>query len=422
MLPRMMRIRQRFDAPRLDDAPGAIARGVRALDLAGRVRPGASVAVGCSSRGIAGYPRLVRATLDALRELGLEPFLFPAMGSHGAASAEGQVAVLSRLGVDAEAMGAPVRSSMDVVHIDTTADGIPVLIDKHAAEADHLVLVNRVKSHTDFSHSFESGLLKMLAIGLGKQEGAALLHREAVTRGLPAVISQVAERTLATGKLLFAVGVVENARAETAELAVLPPERLFEGEAELLCRAKALAARLPFQAIDLLVIDEIGKDVSGMGFDPKVVGRPLPAGDEGDASYPRVKRIAVRDLTDATKGHAAGIGFVDFTTRRLVEKIDYVALYTNALAASAPEDARIPMALEDDREMIAVALGTIGPVASDEARVVRIRNTLALGELEVSEAFRPEVEQSDDLQLCAAAQPMFSEEGALRPLPARDVA
>ncbi len=227
---------------------------------------------------------------------------------------------------------------------------------------------------------------------------------------------------LATGKLLFAVGVVENARAETAELAVLPPERLFEGEAELLCRAKALAARLPFQAIDLLVIDEIGKDVSGMGFDPKVVGRPLPAEDEGDASYPRVKRIAVRDLTDATKGHAAGIGFVDFTTRRLVEKIDYAALYTNALAASAPEDARIPMALEDDREMIAAALGTIGPVAPDEARVVRIRNTLALGELEVSEAFRPEVERRDDLQLCAAAQPMFSEEGALRPLPARDVA
>jgi hypothetical protein len=422
VLPRMMRIRQRFDAPRLDDAPGAIARGVRALDLAGRVRPGASVAVGCSSRGIAGYPRLVRATLDALRELGLEPFLFPAMGSHGAARAEGQVAVLSRLGVDAEAMGAPVRSSMDVVHIDTTADGIPVLIDKHAAEADHLVLVNRVKSHTDFSHSFESGLLKMLAIGLGKREGAALLHREAVTRGLPAVISQVAERTLATGKLLFAVGVVENARAETAELAVLPPERLVEGEVALLRRAKALAPRLPFEEIDLLVIDEIGKDVSGAGFDPKVVGRPLPDGDDPEAHRPRVMRIAVRDLTVATAGHAAGIGYVDFTTRRLVEKIDYAALYTNALTACVPEDARIPMTLDDDREMIATALGTIGPVPPEEARVVRICNTLALGELEVSEAYRPEVGQRDDLELCAAPQPMFSPEGALRPLPSRDSA
>jgi hypothetical protein len=416
----MMRIRQRFDAPRLDDAAGAIARGVRALGLASRVTPGASVALGCSSRGIAGYAGLLRASVDALRELGLEPFLVPAMGSHGAASAEGQVEVLAHLGVDAQALGVQIRSSMEVVQIDTSADGIPVLIDKHAAEADHLVLLNRVKQHTDFTHHFESGLLKMLAIGLGKRQGAELLHREAVARGLPEVIAQVAERVLATGKLLFGVGVVENARAETAELAVLPPERLFEGEAALLRRAKTLAARLPFQAIDLLVIDEIGKDVSGAGFDPKVAGRPLPDGDEGDASYPCVKRIAVRDLTAATRGHAAGIGFSDFTTRRLVEKIDYAALYTNALAASAPEDARIPMALEDDREMIAVALGTIGPVAPERARVVRIRNTLALGELEVSEAFRPEVEQRDDLELCAAPQAMFSEEGGLRPLPARD--
>lgn len=416
MLPRMMRIRQRFAAARLDDVAGAVARGVRALELEGRVVPGSRVAVGCSSRGIANYPAIVRATVDALRELGADPFLIPAMGSHGAATAEGQVAVLSRLGIDPATVGAPIRSSMEVVQIDTTADGLPVLVDEYAAEADHLVLVNRVKPHSDFTHEFESGLLKMLAIGLGKQRGAELCHREMVARGYPAVISQVAERILATGKLLFGVGVVENAYAETAEIAVLPPEGLAAAEAALLRRAKELAATLPFEAIDLLVIDEIGKDVSGAGFDPKVVGRPSVGESSGG---PRVKRLAVRDLTEATKGHAAGIGFADFTTRRLVEKIDHAALYTNALTASAPEEARIPLTLESDREMIDAALGTIGSVSPERARVVRIRNTLALGEIEVSEAYQPELAGRPELEVIEAPRPMFGADGELPPLPAR---
>jgi hypothetical protein len=411
----MLRIRQRLDAPRLDDVAGAVARGVKALALEGRVAPGARVAVGCSSRGIANYSRIVRATVDALRGLGAEPFLIPAMGSHGAATAEGQVAVLSRSGIDAATVGAPIRSSMEVVQIDTTADGLAVLVDEHAARADHVVLVNRIKSHTDFTYTFESGLLKMLAIGLGKRRGAELYHREMVEKGYPGVISQVAERILATGKLLFGVGVVENAYAETAEIAVLPPEGLAEAEAALLRRAKALAATLPFEAIDLLVLDEIGKDVSGAGFDPKVVGRP-PI--EGASSGPRVTRLAVRDLTEATKGHAAGIGYTDFTTRRLVDKIDYAALYTNALTASAPEDARIPLTLASDREMIDAALGTIGPVPPESARVVRIRNTLALGEIEVSEAYQPELVDRPTLEVVEAPRPMFGPDGELPPLPA----
>ncbi|MDH3520095.1 MAG: DUF362 domain-containing protein [Myxococcales bacterium] len=416
MLPRMMRIGQRFAAPRLDDVAGAVARGVQALALEGRVAAGASVAVGCSSRGIANYPVLVRATVDALRRLGADPFLVPAMGSHGAASAEGQVAVLARLGVDPATAGAPVRASMDVVQIGTSADGIPVLIDKFAAEADHLVLVNRVKSHTDFTHEFESGLLKMLAIGLGKQRGAELCHREMMVRGYPRVISQVAERILATGKLLFGVGVVENAYAQTAEIGVLAPEGLAEAEAALLRRAKALAATLPVGEIDLLVIDEIGKDVSGAGFDPKVAGRP----EVGEpSSGPRVKRLAVRDLSEATHGHAAGIGYADFTTRRLVEKIDRVALYTNALTASAPEEARIPLTLESDLEMIVTALGTIGPVSPERARVVRIRNTLVLDEIEVSEAYQAELASRPELEMREAPRPMFGADGALPPLPAR---
>jgi hypothetical protein len=412
----MMRIRQRFDAPRLDDVAGAVARGVRALGLEGRIAPGARVAVGCSSRGIANYPAIVRATVAALRGLGAEPFLIPAMGSHGAATAEGQTAVLSRLGIDLDTVGAPVRSSMEVVQLDTTADGLPVLVDANAARADHLVLVNRIKSHTDFTHAVESGLLKMLAIGLGKQRGAELCHREMVAKGYPSVISQVAERMLATGKLLFGVGVVENAYSETAEIAVLPPEGLAEAEAALLRRAKALAATLPFEAIDLLVLDEIGKDVSGAGFDPKVVGRP-PI--DGASNGPRVTRLAVRDLTEATKGHAAGIGFVDFTTRRLVDKIDRAALYANALTASAPEDARIPLTLASDREMIDAALRTIGPVPPERARVVRIRNTLALGEIEVSEAYRSELAGRPALELIEGPRPMFGPDGALPPLPAR---
>jgi hypothetical protein len=412
----MMRIRQRFAAPRLDDVAGAVARGVQALGLEGRVAPGARVAVGCSSRGIANYPAIVRATVAALRGLGAEPFLVPAMGSHGAASAEGQAAVLSRLGVDPDTVGAPIRSSMEVVQIDTTADGLPVLVDAYAAQADHLVLVNRIKSHTDFTHAVESGLLKMLAVGLGKQRGAELCHREMVAKGYASVISQVAERILATGRLLFGVGVVENAYSETAEIAVLPPEGLVEAEAALLRRAKALAASLPFEAIDLLILDEIGKDVSGAGFDPKVVGRP-PI--DGASSGPSVTRLAVRDLTEATQGHAAGIGYTDFTTCRLVEKIDRAALYTNALTASAPEDARIPLTLASDREMIDAALGTIGPVPPERARVVRIRNTLALGEIEASEAYQLELAGRPEIEVLEEPRPMFGPDGELPPLPAR---
>jgi hypothetical protein len=411
----MMRIRQHFAAPRLDDVEDAVVRGVAALAFESRVASGARVAVGCSSRGIANYPAIVRATVEALRALGADPFLIPAMGSHGAATAEGQAAVLSRLGVDPATVGAPIRSSMQVEQIGTTEDGIPVLVDAYAAQADHLVLVNRIKAHTDFTHTFESGLLKMLAIGLGKQRGAELCHREMVARGYRSVISQVAERILATGKLLFGVGVVENAYAETAEIAVLPPEGLAEAEAALLQRAKALAARLPIEEIDLLVIDEIGKDVSGAGFDPKVVGRP-PV--DGCSVGPRVNRLAVRDLTEATKGHAAGIGFADFTTRRLVEKIDRAALYTNALTASAPEDARIPLTLESDREMIDAALSTIGPVPPERARVVRIRNTLALAEIEASEAYESELAGRPELEVIEAPRPMFGPDGALAPLPA----
>ena len=412
-LPSMLRVRQRFDAPQLDDPPGVLRRGVEALDLGARISPGNSVAVGCSSRGIAGYPALVRATVEALRGLGLEPFLVPAMGSHGAASAEGQVAVLARLGIDESSAGAPIRSSMDVVQIDTTEDGIPVLLDKYAAEADYIALVNRVKSHTDFTHSFESGLLKMLAIGLGKQEGAERYHREITASSYPAVISRVAERILATGRFLFGVGVVENARAETAELAVLDAEHLVEGESALLRRYKTLAARLPFEQIDLLVIDEIGKDISGAGFDPKVAVRADAAAGSADSPAGGVKRIAVRDLTARTAGHAAGIGFADFTTRRLVAKIDYAALYANALTACVPEDARIPMTFENDRDMIEAALATIGPTPAERARVVRIRNTLALEEVEVSEAFSGELDTRPDLEALEAPRPMFGSDGTL---------
>ncbi|HEY5657670.1 MAG TPA: lactate racemase domain-containing protein [Myxococcota bacterium] len=416
MLPRMMRIRQRFAAPRLDDVAGAVARGVRALALGGRVGPGSRIAVGCSSRGIANYAAIVRATVGALRQRGAEPFLVPAMGSHGAASAEGQGAVLARLGVDPGAVGAPLRSSMEVVQLGTSAGGIPVFVDRYAAEADGIVLVNRIKSHTDFTHAFESGLLKMLAVGLGKQRGAEVCHREMLAKGYGPVIAEVAERILESGKLLFGVAVVENAYAETAELAVLPPEGLAAAEAKLLRRAKALAATLPFDAIDLLVIDEIGKDISGAGFDPKIAGRPCV----GEVRVgPRVKRLAVRDLSEATQGHATGIGFADFTTRRLVEKIDRDALYTNALTASAPEEARIPLTLEDDAEMIEAALRTIGPVAPEHARVVRIRNTLALGEIEASEAYRPELAAHPELEMIEAPRPMFGADGALPPLPAR---
>jgi hypothetical protein len=414
--PDMIRIRQQFSTQAVTDIASEVDSQFKELDLTNRALRGASVAVGCSSRGIANYNTIVRATVDCLSKAGLEPFLFPAMGSHGAATAEGQKRVLEAYGITESFIGAPIRSSLDTVQIGETEDHVPVFVDKIASEADYLVLINRIKPHTDFEHEFESGLLKMMAIGLGKERGASIYHRAIMTYGYPRVILSVARQVLDTGKMICGVGIVENGFAQTARIRVLGADEIITQEKVLLEEARRLAPALPFEDVDVLVIDEMGKDISGSGFDTKVVGRVLMPLLTKEPETPRVKRIVVCDLTRNSQGNADGIGIADFVTRNLVDKIDFDALHVNALAGGEPERAKIPMTLKDLRTAIQSAIESVGLIPVNELKLIRIKNTLKLDVIEVSSAYHEEIAERTDLEVLSDARPMrFDRDGNLPP-------
>ena len=339
------------------------------------------------------------------------------MGTHGAATAEGQKRVLEGYGISEQEMGVPIRSSLEVQEIGETADDIRVIIDKHAFEANHIVLINRIKWHSDFEYEIESGLMKLMAIGLGKLKGANTYHQAMFRYGYPRVILDVARHVLGTGRILFGVGVVENGYGQTAEISVLRPEAIEEREKELQKKAKRMQARLPFEDIDVLIIDEIGKDIAGPGMDAKVVGRIYIPFLSKEPESPRIKRIVACALTDRTAGNASGVGMADYVTRRLVDKMDMETSYINAITGLNPERARIPPIFENDRNAIAVALATVGTIPREGApRVMRIKNTRDLGEVEVSEAYREEIEKRDDLKIVREARPMgFDKNGNLEP-------
>lgn len=413
--PDMITVRQHFESTPPVDIAHEVGQQVEALSLTSKVKHGATVAVGCSSRGIAHYDEIVKATVNALKNLGLEPFLIPAMGSHGAATAEGQQKVLALSGITEERMGAPVRSSLAVVEIGQTPQGVPVLVDRLAWQADHMVLVNRIKPHTEFSFDIESGVLKMMAIGLGKEKGATLYHKAFMSYGHGPMILSIADMILSSGRVLFGVGVVENGYSETAAVSVMPPETMITQEKSLLKQAYRLAPALPFDAVDVLIIDEMGKDISGCGFDAKVVGRigmPLVS---PEPPRPRVKRIVVCDLTTATGGNADGVGCADFITKRLADKIDFKALYVNAIAGSEPEHARIPMQMANDREAVQAAMGSIGLTPFEDQKVIRIKNTLQLQTAAVSQAFQPALNKRSDLAAVGPPTSMsFDADGNLK--------
>jgi hypothetical protein len=408
----MLRVKQRFEGPRVEDIPGAVHATIGILRLQDRVRPGQTVAVTAGSRGIANIARITRAVVDELRGLGLAPFIVPTMGSHGEATAEGQRKVLEHYGITEAGMGCPIRSSMEVVRIGEVK-GIPVFCDRHAWEADHIAVVARIKAHTDFTGEIESGLFKMMAIGLGKRQGAEHYHRAGQAHSYAEIFPRVGNLVLQTARILFGLGIVENGYEETARVQGLLPRDFAEGEKALLREAKAWMARLPFDTLDLLIVDEMGKNISGSGMDTNVVGRPFV---QKALDRPRIRRIFVRDLTPESEGNAVGIGMADLTTRRLVSKIDTRAMYVNAITSGAPEGARIPMAFETDREAIQVALGMIGLTPPEAGRIVRIKNTLHLAELDVSDVLVPEVKANDRLTAVSDPTPMaFDEAGNLHP-------
>jgi hypothetical protein len=390
--PGILRVRQQFERPRLEDVPAAVRSALEQLDLGRTIRPGQTVALTAGSRGIANIPLVLRNVVEFLRRLGAQPFVIPAMGSHGGGTAEGQRHILESYGITEAAVGAPVRASMEVVSLGTTAEGWPVMLDRHASEADHIGVVARVKPHTAYHGPIESGLLKMMMIGLGKHAGALAYHRLLLDHPYDQVVRSVGRTLRARAAIAFGLALVENAYEETAHVAGVAPPDFEPCEEELLRLARRLLGRLPLRQADLLIVDEIGKDVSGSGMDTNVVGRkrafripPPGSAPLSDEDQPHMRHIFVRGLTEKTHGNAAGIGTADFTTTRLIKEMNYRDTVINCLTAGYPEGANLPVYFDTDREAIDAALAILGTRTAGEARILRIRNTLCLEELEMSE-------------------------------------
>ncbi len=413
--PKMIRVRQHFERPRVEDVPAAVRNELERLNLERTIRPGQSVALTAGSRGIANIPVILRGVADFLKQLGARPFLVPTMGSHGGGTAEGQREVLESYGITEAFVGAPIRASMEVVSLGDTSEGFPVVMDRHAAEADHIAVIGRVKPHTGYHGPIERGLLKMMMIGLGKHAGALAYHRILLEYPYDQVVRSVGRVVRDRAPIAFGLAIVENAYDETARIAGVPTADFEPREEELLVLAKRWLAKLPLSKADLVIIDEIGKDISGSGMDTNVVGRKRAfRNDQGVKGQPEMMRIFVRGLSERTHGNAAGIGLADFTTSRLVKGMNYRATTINCLTAGYPEGANIPVYFDTDREVIDAALAIIGTRLPEEARIQRIRNTLLIEEVEISEPCLNDPSRATEFSVLGPAQPLvFDSDGNL---------
>jgi hypothetical protein len=393
-IPEMIQVVQTFDRPRIADIEGELARKLASSGVLGQVKPGQKIAITAGSRGIACLPRILKAISSEIKRAGGEPFLFPAMGSHGGATAEGQRDMLVGMGITEESVGAPIRSTMETVEIGRSDNGLPVHLDAYAHQADGIVVVNRIKPHVAFRGTCESGLMKMIVIGMGKQKGADICHDLGVGKMAENILS-MGRMILAKANIICGVGILENAYHETAGLEVLGREEIPLREPLLLEEAWRLYPRIYFDRLDVLIIDEIGKDISGTGFDTNVVGRyhtPYVSGG------PSITRIAVLDITRRSHGNANGLGIVDFTTRRAFEKFSFEKTYPNSLTSTVPISVKIPMVLKNDRQAIQAAIKTCNILDKTAVRLARIKNTVTLEEIAVSENLLPEVDANRNLK------------------------
>ena len=381
-IPRVAGVSQKFDRPRMDDCGGALKQILNTSGVLESVFPKMEIAIAVGSRGISNQPVLVKLIAEALREKGARPFLVPAMGSHGGATADGQKKMLEDLGFGGDKIGVRIRSSMETVRVGTSENGLPVHVDKNAHEADGIVIINRIKPHTSFRGPYESGLMKMIAIGLGKQKGAEICHElgiERIAENFPAIARVAIEKE----NILFAIGLLENAYHETCRIELLRKEEIETEEPKLQEEAKRLLPKLHFTDIDVLVIDEIGKNISGTGFDTNVVGRYHTPGCSGG---PNVTRLVILNVTDETHGNANGLGIADFTTRRIFDQFSFENTYPNALTSTVLPSVKIPMVLETDLLAIKAAIKTCNILDKRNVRLIRIKNTNEIERIEVSES------------------------------------
>jgi len=407
-LPKLTRVRQAFDTTRLDDAAGAVTAGLESLGLERKIKPGARIAITAGSRGIQNLVKMTRAAVDTVKALGGRPFIVPAMGSHGGATDDGQKSLLADLGISEATMGCPVLSSVAVEEIGHTPAGVPVYLDKNALHADGIIAINRVKLHTIFRGDVESGLCKILAVGLGKHKGAQQIHRI----GVAPILVETARVILDKAPVLAGVAVLENSRDETMEIHVVPPEQFEATDTALLKRAWQVFPRVPFDPLDALIVDEMGKNISGTGMDTNVIGIGGRMGGKMTMGTPAVATVVVLGLTLEAHGNATGIGLADLTTRRLVDSIDYKSTYTNVITTRLWAGGRLPLIMDTDREAIELA---VGDTPADQLRVVRIKNTLHLEELEISEALLPDARKIGLTILGEAREVEFDAAGRIRP-------
>jgi Lactate racemase N-terminal domain len=425
-IPRMFEVTQNFPPSKKLDIPALVAAQFTKSGVLRQVKPGMRIAVGAGSRGINNLSTIVKAALDALAGAGAKPFIIPAMGSHGGATPVGQTHVLAGYGVTEKSMGVPIDARMEVRKIGEAFDGRDVVFSAAALDADAVVAVNRIKPHTDFHGPMGSGIQKMLAIGFGKQVGANLAHQAAVHEGYLEAFREYARVALEKVPVLCGVAIVEDQHHQTAEIEVLPHDEIVSGEARLIARATELLPRLPLDEIDLLIVDEMGKEISGTGMDTNVIGREIHGysaslREQGHAPANGhsvlIHRILVCSLTETSKGNGTGLGLADFATRRLVNALDLKTTYMNALTSLGVNTPKIPIYFDTDREAVERAMATLASRHPERLRVVRIANTLRLGKMLVSEGCAEPLKSRPGVMLAEKAEEMkFDSEGNLLPL------
>ena len=407
-LPMMVEVRQRINQSRLDDPISETRKELRNKKIDLKIKKDQRIAITAGSRGIANISAILRTVAEEVKAVGGEPFIVPAMGSHGEATPQGQVRVLNDLGITVDSVGCPIISSMEVDQIGNI-EGTQIYVDRNALRADGIIVVGRVKPHTDFKGDIESGLMKMMAIGLGKQKGAEMIHHN-LFDGYHNLLPAAAKLIMDKCNILLGIAIIENAHHETSKIVALDSCEIEAEEPKLLSEAKRLLARLPFKEIDLLIVEEIGKNISGVGMDTNVTGRFWMPG-ESDPTAPKINKIVVLDLTPETEGNALGIGLADLTTLRLIDKIDYNSTFVNCLTQGTCETGKTPIWLPNDRDAINAALRLCGPMDTSQASIVRIHNTMELEHLWIScklaEQVKSSVELSKILELVGEPREML---------------
>lgn len=404
-LPKFFRVRQTFARPKVEELDVAVVTQLKSIQVASRIQTGQSVAITVGSRGVANIARIAKACAGYFQQIGAKPFIVPAMGSHGGATPEGQLQVLESYGVTEALVGCPIRSSMDVVEVCRAAEGFPVYFDRLASEADHVFVINRIKPHTRFAGDIESGLMKMMLIGLGKQKGAEVYHRVIMNYSFDQIVRSVSRRVIEHCGVVGGLAILENAYEETAEVVGLQPEEIETREPELLRQVKRWMPGLPFDRAELLMVDRIGKDISGTGMDTNVVGRKR--NDHGSVDeLPFLHHIYIRGLTEATHGNATGLGMAEMCHRRVIENMDMRLMRMNCITAGHITAAMVPLDFATDAEAIQVGCQLAGYIEPENVPAMWIADTLHLEDIECSQFYWDQANQRPELKILSEPSPL----------------